>query len=314
MSNSRVLPRTGFTFLVLALAAAAISVSPASPPAATPPDPRKLTLKPLRLLVTVPIRIGDSKPLDFVIDSGSERTTVNGAELAKALNLHTRQAGWGRGMGGARMPILIAPDVAIRSNDGELFRTDLAVHRLNSPLVDEVRRDLHGLLGSSLFERYVVEINPTLGLVLLYEPTRFSYEGPGYIIPLIINQRRPFVKARVTTVDGKSVKVRLMVDTGSENHLALIVGSDRRLQVPEQHINVTAVGVGGEVEACVGPVKGLKIGSLILGRTETTFFQPSSVPAALSIHSFDGLIGNGLLGQYRTIIDYHRKQLILEPL
>ena len=201
----------GCTFLVPILATAAITFALATPSAATPPDPRKLTLKPFRGLTTVPILIGDSQPLNFVIDTGSEHTTLNDAELAKALNLHTRQAGWGRGMGGAKLPVLIAPDVAIRSTNGELFRTDLAVHHLSSLLADEAGRDLHGLLGSGVFERYVVEINPALGMVLLHEPSHFSYEGSGHVIPLIINHRRPFVKARITTVKGQSVNVRLMV-------------------------------------------------------------------------------------------------------
>jgi len=38
------------------------------------------------------------------------------------------------------------------------------------------------------------------------------------------------------------------------------------------------------------------------------------MPAAQSIRKFDGLIGNGVLGHHKTILDYHRKQLILEDL
>ncbi len=294
------------------LAAAAINFALTTPSTETAPEPRSLPLKPFRGLATVPIQIGDSQPLDFVIDSGSEHTSLNDTDLAKALGLHTRQAGLGRGMGGTKLQVLIAPDVAIRSFDGELFRTDLAVHHLSSLLADQSGRDLHGLLGSSLFERYVVEINPALGTVLLHDPSRFSYNGSGHVIPLIIDQRRPFVKARVTTAQGKSVRVRLMVDTGSETHLALILGSHRHLKVPEQHLQVTALGVGGEVEAFVGPVSSLEMESPTLGRTPATFFASHSVPAAQSIRKFNGLVGNGLLGQYRMILDYHRKQLVLE--
>lgn len=294
------------------LCAAAITFALTTSSTETAAEPRTLPLHAFRGLATVPIQIGDSESLNFVLDSGSEHTSLNGTALAKTLGLHTRLAGLGRGMGGARFQVLIAPDVAIRSTGGELFRTDLAVHDLSSPPAGTSADSLHGLLGSGLFERYVVDINPALGTVLLHDPSIFSYEGSGHIVPLIIVQRRPFIKARVTTAKGKSVKVRLMVDTGSENHLALILGSHRNLKVPEQHLKVTALGVGGDVEAFVGPVNGLEIGSLALGRTPATFFPSHGVPAAQTIRNFDGLVGNGLFGQFRMILDFHRKQLVLE--
>jgi hypothetical protein len=258
--------------------------------------------------------VNSPPPLDFVLDSGSEHTTLNDARLVEQLNLHTRQAGLGRGMGGAQLPILMAPDVAIRSAGRELYRTDLTVHHLSSLMADETGRDLQGLLGSDLFERYVVDIDPGDGTVLLHEPDLWSYAGSGYVVPLIISNRRPFIKAKVTMEDGKSAKVRLLVDTGSETHLALILGSHRNLQVPEHHTRVTALGVGGEVEALVGPVGSFEAGSLGRGRTPATFFPPNSMPAAGNGRKFAGLVGNGVLGEYRTILDYHRKQLILEDL
>jgi hypothetical protein len=175
-------------------------------------------------------------------------------------------------------------------------------------------RHFHGLLGSDLFELYVVDIDPANGTVRLHEPHRWSYGGSGHVIPLIIDSRRPFVKARVITESGKSAKVRLMVDTGSENHLALILGSHRNLQVPKNHAKVKALGLGGEVTVLIGAVPALEAGSLALGHTPTAFFHPDSMPSARNISDFDGLIGNGILAQYRTILDYHRKVLILEPL
>lgn len=301
-------------FVAFAVGAATIGSPTPALPGGTPPTPATLQLIQFRGLVTVPIRIGASQALNFVIDSGSEHTTLNDAGLVEELNLHTRQGGVGRGMGGARLPILIAPDLAIRAGDFELFRTDLAIHHLDSLLDNDAGPRLHGLLGSALFERYVVDINPALGTVSCHDPETFSYDGPGHVVPLIMDHRRAFVRAKVTTVKGKTVKLRLMVDTGSENHLVLILGSHRHVKVPEHHMKVKALGIGGEVDAFVGPVGGLEIGSLARGRTPASFFHPTSMPAAQSIKNFDGLVGNGLLGQFRTILDYHREILILEVL
>jgi hypothetical protein len=300
--------------LAAVIAAASLTVALAAPTTDTVTLPHELPLRSFRGLATVPVQIGDSRPLNFVIDSGSEHTALNDAELVEQLNLHTRYAGSGTGMGGAQLRVLIAPDVAIRSAESELFRTDLVVHHLSSLKNHEMGRHFHGLLGSDLFERYVVDINPAAGTIQLHDPDHWSYDGPGHTIPLIMESRRAFIKAKVITAKGRTAKVRLMVDTGSENHLALILGSHRNLEVPKNHAKVTALGLGGEVTVLVGPVKSFKAGSLVLGRTPAAFFHPDSMPSARNISNFDGLIGNGILAQYRTILDYHRKMLILEAL
>jgi hypothetical protein len=315
VTRPRVLTRRTCLAILALLTAAGVAALADSARAAAPAAPcsHELDLSPVRGLWTVPIRIGSSPPLAFVIDSGSELTALTDLELAEVLDLHTRHAGWGTGMGGTRMPVLIAPDVGLRTAGGELFRTGLAIHELGPRNAEATDLPVHGLLGSALFEHFVVDIDPDRRTVLLHDPKGYSYPGRGHVIPLEIDRRRPFVRARVTTAEGRSVKVRLMVDTGSENHLALIRSSHRHIKVPEGHLPTTALGVGGAADARSGPVSRLEIGSLSLGRTPATFFHPHSVAATRTFRRLNGILGNGILGQYRTIIDYHHSRLILEP-
>jgi len=294
----------------LALAAAG---GLAADPAAVLPCSFELPLTPARGLPTVPIVIGGSPPLDFVIDSGSELTALTDPDLAPALGLHTRPAGWGTGMGGVRLPVLIAPDVALRAADGVLYRTGLAVHGLGGGPSAAGTPAFSGLLGSDLFEHFVVDIDPRRGTVLLHDAASFTYRGSGHVVPLVIDRRRPFVTARITTVDGRSLKARLMVDTGTENHLLLIRGSHRDLRVPEAHLAVTAQGVGGTADAKLAPVAGIELGTLSLSPVPAAFLHAHSVAATRSFRRVNGILGNGLLGRFRTILDYRRGRLILEP-
>lgn len=302
---------------VLATAPAAVVATGLGQPMPSPgvlPCSYQLTLTPLRALPTVPVRIGASPPLDFVIDSGSEVTALTDLEVAASLNLHTRPAVLGTGMGGVRMPVLIAPDVALRTGDALLYRTGLAVHTMGTPPDSATALGFHGLLGSDLFEHFVVELDPAAGVVLLHEPASFSYRGPGHSLPLQIDRRRPFVRARIMTSEGRSARLRLLVDTGSESQLALIRGSHRHLRVPEEHEQVVAVGVGGEAAASLASVERLTIGDLSLGPVPTAFFHAQSLSSTRTFPKLQGILGNGLLAKFRTIIDYHRRRLILEPL
>ncbi len=294
----------------LALAAAG---ELAADPAAVLPCSFELPLTPARGLPTVPIMIGGSPRLDFVIDSGSELTALTDPALAQALGLHTRPAGWGTGMGGVRLPVLIAPDVALRAAGGVLYRTGLAVHDLGAGPAAAPSPAFSGLLGSELFEHFVVDIDPQRGTVLLHDAASFTYRGRGHVVPLVIDRRRPFVTARITTVDGSSLKAKLMVDTGTENQLLLIRGSHRHLRVPEAHLAVTAQGVGGEADAKLAPIAGIELGTLSLSRVPAAFLHAHSVAATRSFRRVNGILGNGLLGRFRTILDYRRGRLILEP-
>ena len=119
--------------------------------------------------------------------------------------------------------------------------------------------------------------------------------------------------ARVTTAEGRAARLRLLVDTGSESQLALVRGSHRKLQVPEDHRRVVAVGVGGESEARIATVGRLEIGTLSLEEVPTAFFHPHSLPSTRTFGKLQGILGNGLLKTFRCIVDYRSGRLILEP-
>jgi hypothetical protein len=309
--KTRYLKRAGVTAVAqLALAAAS---GLAAGPAAVLPCSFELPLTAARGLPTVPIVIGGSPPLDFVIDSGSELTALTDPALAQALGLHTRLAGWGTGMGGVRLPVLIAPDVALRAAGGVLYRTGLAVHDLGAGPAAAPSPAFSGLLGSELFEHFVVDIDPQRGTVLLHDAASFVYRGLGHVVPLTIDRRRPFVAARITTVDGHPLKARLLVDTGTENQLLLIRGSHRHLRVPEGSAPAIAHGVGGEAEARLAQVARLELGTLSLSPVPAAFLHAQSVAATRSFRRVNGILGYGLLGRFRAILDYRRGLLILEP-
>ena len=46
----------------------------------------------------------------------------------------------------------------------------------------------------------------------------------------------------------------------------------------------------------------------------TRFVHPSSIPAALAIPKLNGVLGNDILASFRTIVDFHHRKLILEPI
>ena len=167
-------PMTQTRFLILFLAATMIVGL--APKAAgfegegnpTPPScVHESVYEPFAGLVLMSVTVADSPPLDFVIDTGATSSSVTDPLLAWALGLEVKETGLARGVGSGATRVSVAKDTSIRIDGVEVLRTSLVVHDIGTRLAATTGREIHGFIGSELFERYVVEINPVGSRLLL---------------------------------------------------------------------------------------------------------------------------------------------------
>lgn len=275
----------------------------------------ELSFEPFAGVILVPASVADSPPLNFIVDSGATMTAITDPLLAQALGLELREAGLAHGVGAGATQVLITESAAIRSQGFEIMNVQLAAHDIVARLADIFGRYIDGFLGSELFDRYVVEIDPQRRVVVLHDPQTFEYRGRGEILPIEIVDQRPIISAVVTIEEGaKPVEVQLMIDSGSARYLTIVTGSKRRLKAPDTLSRSGSVGVSGTIEVDLASVESLEIGSLRENAVETTFIESYRLPAARNIPDLNGVIGNGILSRYRSIFDYRNSRLILEPL
>jgi hypothetical protein len=270
-----------------------------------------LPLQPFRRLIVVPVQIGGSPSLDFVLDSGSASTTLNDVFLANTLGLHARPLGPARGFADTRIPVLSAPDVPIRAGAKELMRVNLLIHHVIELQEEVAGRDLHGLLGADLFSRYAVEIDPDLAVAVLHPPGTPVPFAPLAEVPIEVHRGRPLVVVEVTLAGSRPATVRLLLDTGSEAALVLVRGAHRRLEPQEGASEVRITGIGGQTRAALAPVDRLVMGDLEVASTEAAFVERSDLPTTRELRRVDGVLGNGLLHRYHTWIDLRAGRLAL---
>lgn len=306
-------PRRLAALTLAALLAAAPTTGRGQEPAPAPPScVHELVYTPFAGLILIAVTIGDSPPMDFILDSGATQSAVTDPLLAAALGLEVREAGLARGIGAGATRVLIADHVSIRADGVELLEVSLAVHDIGVRLAELSGRDIHGFLGAELFERYVVEIDPASRRVLLHDPQAFFHPGGGAELPLTVENKRPVVEGRVTLEEGgKALPVRLMVDTGSSRSLTLISGSRRQLKLPAGSTPSASVGVVGETTVQVATSARLELGRVVSERIETSWVGAHQVPAVRNIPKLNGIVGNGLLARLRVVFDYARGRLIL---
>ena len=105
--------------------------------------------------------------------------------------------------------------------------------------------------------------------------------------------------------------MRLLVDTGSGATLGLLRDTHRHLRPPEDWMPATAIGVGGEIDVVHGRVASLELGDLVVSGPQASFFHRYNVPATRTMRKLNGMLGNGFLSRYRTVIDIAGERLAL---
>jgi len=141
--------------------------------------------------------------------------------------------------------------------------------------------NLGGVLGGTLFERYIVAIDYDRERITLIESAAFNGRATGEDVPVQWRTAAPKLVAFIRGAETKPVNARLCVDTVESRPLVLRQSMNRQR------------------------VESVRIGS----------FQFDDLPVATepSIpEGCDGTIGNGLLKRFHVTFDRRRQRLLLE--
>lgn len=256
------------------------------------------------------VSVNGSGPLSFILDTGAG--TALSTERARALRLKPGGRGRANGTGEKAVEFRYVRRADFNIEGVEFPDRQIAVLPLNDAGSLE-EREIDGLLGESFFERFVVEIDYAARVVRLYEPARYKYSGGGEVLPLERAGGGIFVRATVTPLNHAPATGWFQIDTGGAHALYLTrpFVEANNLLTPEQSKNTgTAQGVGSS-KVVVGSVESLRIGGLVVGRPETIFSQAAA--GFFASKDFIGSIGGAVLGGYKVVFDYSRRQMILEP-
>src|SRR5260221_8800398 len=199
--------------LLLAPAGNCISGKPDETPAAI-----SVPFESYGTFILVPVQVNGSAPLSFIVDTGVNRRLIN-PKRARALGVgHTKEfhAGW------FMLTLATGKKTTLQIGGARLEN----VGRLSPPFsFDELEaalgRQVDGIFGSDLLQRYVVEVDYAGQTLNLYDPKSYHYTGPEQPIPIRIKNRLSFVECRIVPNVGEPVAGDFELDTGSDAALGL---------------------------------------------------------------------------------------------
>jgi predicted aspartyl protease len=232
--------------------------------ASTPQDPEKIAPSNEAVLLqlgqqdqrlTVPVGIGNSKPYNFIIDTGAERTVVS-RQLAGVLNLAPSSPINMTSMTErSSVDTVIVPELFIKSIGQR--------HTIRAPALDGMNLGAAGLLGIDTLQNHRVIIDFEKDQMAVMPSTKQNRSGSYSPNEIVVTARSRFGQLIVTDAYYGDTRIQVILDTGSQ----VSVGNNAlrkrvRTRKRDMHTTVLTSVTGGTAQVDYMFVPAVRIGPI----------------------------------------------------
>lgn len=261
-------------------------------------------------LIYVKLRINDSRPLLFNLDTGFDVSIID-ATVAKKLKLKLENIKVVPVPGGS---IEMGNIPTAKVNFGDLLVTGQPLQTAPlASLAKFVGHDFDGILGHDFINLFAVEIDYQNNFLTLHLPNSFEYKGKGEAIPVNIIKGEPFINANILEEGRPRITAKLKIDTGGISGIGFnknFIEANKLPDANEKVLNIVGLSVGGDTKNIVFKIKGFQIGSYIL---YNLFVGATIDSAGFENRNDAGTFGGEILTHFNIVLDYTRQRIIFEP-
>jgi hypothetical protein len=280
------------------LTAATLAILPIA--FAVPGQPSTFAFEWRKGMIFIPVRLNGSRPLSFVLDTGSTRSVVD-RTLAAALGLKASGAGSLQGAGAGRIPIAFIHDVSIALPGLESAGYEFSTADLR-PLAASLGVKVDGILGYEVFSRFVVTVD--------YQRKRLTFTPPGAFrapggdaqaLPIELRDKWAFVKAVLVLPGPVAVADSFLIDSGSSD----AVDHPIVMNLQSRVAGTSGVGLGAPVAGATAQATALRLGRYTVGNP--------MVSCCGATDATSRLIGNEVLRRFTVTFDYPSARIFITP-
>ncbi len=266
-------------------------------------------------LMILTFEINGSDSLNLIFDTGAGRTIITEISNPYIVSLNEARKVRLKGLG-ADKPV----DGLISKNNklsmGKIEGKAQEVLVVPNKVIDlsaRVGHPINGVIGRSIFEQFIVEINYTNHTVQFYNPKKFNRKirKNDDIIPIELIDGKPYITAMVT-INGIDIPVKLLFDTGMSFALWLDPSTNPNIKPSAaRRQEVLGQGLNGNLSGEMSRIERFKIGKFEFSNVITAFPDSNAISDAISDNDRNGSVGAEIFRRFNVIIDYHNKQIIL---
>ena len=254
-------------------------------------------------LLTVPVRLGGSGPFNFLIDTGSDRTSVS-SDLVRRLGLAERHVALlHSATGRSQVRLAYVP---------ELQTGRRALRHINAPMLAAADIGADGILGIDSLRSQRVVFDFAHGRLSIVSADASLALDEGAIL---VRARRRDGRLVITDAEVDGERVSVVVDTGS----ALTVGNAALRRKLERRGGVEAIGpidlisvTGAALRGQLTTINSLEIGGARLERLNVVFAEAHTFRQLKLDRRPAMLLGMNALRAFDQVsIDFAGKTLLL---
>jgi len=172
-----------------------------------------LHYRPSGKLIILDLTVNGKTHAWFCFDSGAYHSIID-PRLARELGLKTAGEGTLGGTGKGQVSYRRVGPITV------------GLGRLSIPVSDAwstdmsglpIAKDVRGIIGSDLLDRYVISIDPDTRVVSIFDPRTFVAPQQATALPIVVKNDRYFVRATLDVKPGVRTDNLYRIDTGSED-------------------------------------------------------------------------------------------------
>lgn len=265
-------------------------------------------------LILVQIRINNSFPLYFIVDTGVKTTLltepiiVNLVKLEEVIPIKVRGLGAGDmidaelarnvkmelpgGVTGKGLRLIVLPEGAVSYS--AMF---------GRPVV--------GILGSDLFKDYVVEVNYFRQYIRLIKRESFRPRRKQVAIPIELIKSKPYIQAELISKGPSpdTLKALWLMDTGSSQSVSVY---NKRISPPEKSLDAfIGQGLSGSMYGKIGRIASFSLGEFQFEEVIAGFPDTASLRWVREGRDTYSNIGSGILSRFTIAFDYKGKKVYM---
>ncbi|UCG61298.1 MAG: aspartyl protease family protein [Candidatus Zixiibacteriota bacterium] len=259
--------------------------------------------------IRMPIIINGQKQVWMILDSGAS-TNIFHSGAVENLFLSVVGSLPAMGMGGYEEVALVQTDSV---QIGELSLYGQVAGRMDLGNLAETRDDtlFGGLLGYDFLSRFPVEVNYAESTITVYNPETFKPDTGGFEIPFHLTIQIPTIEGEINGVSGDFI-----VDLGNAFGLVIHPHFAQENMLKEKLSDIRELrdaigGIGGVVKGRSAYAESFRMGEVVLESIRVLL--PESNAGMVSSEELAGNIGNMVWENFRVLLDYGRRRLILYP-
>jgi Aspartyl protease/PDZ domain len=260
-------------------------------------------------LIVIPVVLNGQLPLKFILDTGVRTTILTEKSFSDILKLTYGRHLLVSGPGGEKIVEAyvtnnVTLDMPGIHGEGHAM---LVLEKDYLELRNYLGTDVQGVLGYELFSRFIIEVDYEKKRLTITLPEYFHPSKKFQVLPISIQDTKPYVQLPVQISETNSIMAKLMIDTGASHGIVLDPSTDKNIVIPPRHIaTLIGRGIGGLITGQIGRIKAVDIGKYRITDVIANFPDDNSYIDTLKRSDVfrNGSLGGEILSRFTTIYSF----------